>query len=151
MLFRSDMVRNLAKIYPKYASPSLFVDSTEYSQFLQQQVAMIIDGTWSLGGLTRDMRSLTNLTAERMKQLGISETTKLQPFTWGTFENPAMTGPLVRFPNVRSIESATGVYGSINPAKAADIPAAVCRSSWCIVNNSKTVNKPCAVKGRLKR
>lgn len=109
----ADMVRNLAGIYPKYASPSLFVDSTEYSQFLQQQVAMIIDGTWSLGGLTRDMRSLTNLTAERMKQLGISETTKLQPFTWGTFENPAMTGPLVRFPNVRSIESASGVYGSI--------------------------------------
>lgn len=109
----ADMMRNLAKVFPRYASPLLFVEATEYSQFLQQQVAMIIDGTWSLGGLTRDMRSLTNLTAERMKQLGITETTRLQPFNWGTFENPAMTGPLVRFPNVRSVESATGVYASI--------------------------------------
>lgn len=109
----ADLVRNLAKIFPKHASPSLFVDTTEYSQFLQQQVATIIDGTWSLGSLTRDMANLTNLTAERMKQLGISETVKLQPFAWGTFENPAMTGPLIRFPNVRSIESATGVYASI--------------------------------------
>ena len=109
----ADMVRNLAKIFPKYASPSLFVDTTEYSQFIQQQVAMEIDGTWTLGGLTRDMKGLTNLTAERAEQLGISDTTKLQPFNWGTFENPAMTGPLVKFPNVRSIESATGVYATV--------------------------------------
>ena len=47
-----------------------------------------------------------------MEQLGISETVKLQPFKWATFENPAMTGPLVKS-GVRSIESATGVYGSI--------------------------------------
>jgi raffinose/stachyose/melibiose transport system substrate-binding protein len=109
----ADMVANLAKIFPKHASPSLFVDATEYSQFLQQQVAVIVDGTWSLGGMTRDMKSLSSLTKERMKELGISETVKLQPFKWGTFENPAMTGPLVKFPNVRSIESATGVYGSV--------------------------------------
>jgi ABC-type glycerol-3-phosphate transport system substrate-binding protein len=109
----ADMVRNLAKVFPKHASDSLFVDSTEYSQFLQGQVAVMIDGTWSLGGLTRDMKSLTSLTAERMKDLGIKDSSKLKPFEWGTFENPAMTGPLVKFPNVRSIESATGVYGSI--------------------------------------
>jgi len=109
----ADLVAQLAKVFPKHASDSLFVDSTEYSQFLQQQVAVIIDGTWSLGGMTRDMASLTNLTAERAKALGISETVKLQPFQWSTFENPAMVGPLVKYPNVRSIESATGIYLSI--------------------------------------
>lgn len=109
----ADLVRNLARVFPQYASPTLFIDTTEYSQFLQQQVAMIIDGTWSLGGLTRDMENLTNLTAERMQQLRITDTARLQPFAWGTFPNPAMTSPLIRFPNVRSIESASGLYASI--------------------------------------
>ncbi len=109
----ADMVANLAKVFPKHASDSLFIDSTEYSQFLQGQVAMTIDGTWSLGSMTRDMKSLTSLTADRMKELGISDTVKLQPFAWGTFETPGMTGPLVKFQPVRSIESATGVYASI--------------------------------------
>jgi hypothetical protein len=109
----ADFVSQLAKVFPKHASDSLFVDATEYSQWLQQQVAISIDGTWSLGGVTRDMKSLTNLTAEKAKSLGISETAKLKPFGWGTFENPPMVGPLVKYPNVRSIESATGVYLSI--------------------------------------
>ena len=109
----ADLVAQLAKVFPKHASDSLFVDSTEYNQWIQQQVAIIIDGTWSLGGVTSDMKSLSNLTAERAKQLGISETTKLKPFGWGTFENPPMVGPLVKYPNVRSIESASGVYLSI--------------------------------------
>jgi ABC-type glycerol-3-phosphate transport system substrate-binding protein len=120
----ADMIRNLAKIFPKYASDSLFIDTTEYSQFLQQQVAMEIDGTWQLPAITRDMQNLGNLTAERAKQLGISETTKLKPFTWATFENPGMTGPLVKAP-VRSIESATGVYGSVIDKNAQQTELAV--------------------------
>ena len=107
-----ELVNNMKKVFPRCASKSLFVDSTDYSEFLQQEVAMIIDGTWSLPGLTTDMKNLKNLDAKKLEDLKITDASKLQPFEWGNFENPPMTGGLVK-QGVRSVESASGVYGSI--------------------------------------
>ena len=72
----------------------------------------MLDGTWSMPTLTRDMANMAKWTAEEQEQKGISATVKLQPFNWATFENPPMTGPLVKY-DVRSVESATGIYLSI--------------------------------------
>lgn len=107
-----ELVTNLSKVFPKYASKSLFVDTTDYSEFLQGQVAMIIDGSWSLPGLARDMQNINSLTAEQLETLKIEDASGLKAFEWGTFENPPMTGGLVKAP-VRSVESASGVYGSV--------------------------------------
>lgn len=108
----TELVTNMSKVFPRCASSSLFVDTTDYSEFLQQEVAMIVDGTWSLPGLARDMKSLSELTEERKKELKIGADAKLQPFEWGTFENPPIISGLAKFP-VRSVESAAGIYASI--------------------------------------
>ena len=108
-----EVVANFAKIFPKYAQKDFFVnDSADYPLFLKGEAAIMLDGTWSMPSLTRDMENMTKWTAEEQEQKGISATVKLQPFSWGTFENPAMTGPLVKY-DVRSVESATGIYTSI--------------------------------------
>jgi len=107
-----ELVNNMKKVFPRCASKSLFVDTTDYSEFLQGEVAMIIDGTWSLPGLSRDMDNLTKLDEKRLKDLKIADASKLKPFDWGTFENPPMVGGLVK-QNVRSIESASGMYASV--------------------------------------
>ena len=119
-----ELVNNMKKVFPRCASPSLFVDTTDYSEFLQQEVAMIIDGTWSLPGLTSDMKNLNNLDEQKLKDLKITDASKLKPFEWGTFENPPMTGGLVK-QGVRSVESASGVYGSIIDKNAEQTELAV--------------------------
>jgi len=119
-----ELVMNMKKVFPRCASKSLFVDTTDYSEFLQQEVAMIIDGTWSLPGLTRDMENLNKLDEQRLKDLKITDASKLQPFEWGNFENPPMVGGLVK-QDVRSVESASGVYGSIIDKNAEQTELAV--------------------------
>jgi ABC-type glycerol-3-phosphate transport system substrate-binding protein len=104
----TDIVRNMAAIFPQYATGDFFVIQDPYPPFLQQQVAIMPSGTWTLSTLRRDLESLS---PERLEELGI-EAGSVSTFEWGTFENPAMEGELVKSP-VRSVESASGEYLSI--------------------------------------
>ena len=114
-----EVIANFAKVFPQYTFEEFFAAAPNgYSLFVQGKAAMIIDGTWSFPTLTRDMANLAELSAERREQLGITASDKLQPFEWGTFENPPMTGPTVKY-GVRSVESATGIYTSIVDRNAA--------------------------------
>src|SRR5262249_16855587 len=79
-----------------------------YTPFLQQKVAMIVDGTWDLVTLHNDLQSLS---PDRLKELKIPAGS-VKSFDWATFEAPAMQGPLVNSP-VRTIESSAGEYLSI--------------------------------------
>ncbi|MGI8483714.1 MAG: ABC transporter substrate-binding protein [Thermomicrobiales bacterium] len=101
----TELVTNLAQIFPKYANEDIFVAADIYPKFLQQQVAIIPDGSWSIGQLTADLAALS---PERLKELKI-EPGKIKTFTWDTFENPAMEGNLVKS-QPRSVESSTGEY-----------------------------------------
>lgn len=104
----SAIVENLAQIFPKYANQDMLVSTDIYPKFLQQQVAIIADGSWSIGQLAADM---ANLSPERLEELEV-EAGSIKSFEWGTFENPAMEGDLVQS-QPRSVESATGEYISV--------------------------------------
>lgn len=104
----AEMIKNLAQVFPRYATSDLFVTTDTYTPFLQQKTAMTIDGTWDLPSLQSDLQSLS---PDRLKKLKIPAGS-VKPFAWSTFENPTMQGPLVNSP-VRSVESATGEYLSI--------------------------------------
>jgi ABC-type glycerol-3-phosphate transport system substrate-binding protein len=104
----AEIVRNMAQIFPQYAVEDLFVINDPYPPFLQQQAAIMANGTWSLSTLRRDLESIS---PERLEELGISGT-DIRPFRWGTFENPSMEGPLVLTP-AKAVESAPGPYLSI--------------------------------------
>ena len=103
-----EIITNFKKMFPKYATDDFFVTSDTYTKFLQQKVAILADGSWSLGQLTADLASLS---PERLKELEIDADT-VATFEWGTFENPGMEGDLVQCPP-RSVESATGEYISV--------------------------------------
>jgi ABC-type glycerol-3-phosphate transport system substrate-binding protein len=84
------------------------VQGEPYDVFLGGKVGMIASGTWALDQMKNDMVQLQATSPDSV-------------FEWGTFENPAMTGPGIQGP-VRSIESAVGVYCSIidkNPQQTA--------------------------------
>jgi raffinose/stachyose/melibiose transport system substrate-binding protein len=104
----ADMVKNMVKLFPKYATSDVFVIQDTYTPFLQQKVAMIVDGTWELVNLHKDLQSLS---PDRLKALNIPAGS-VKSFDWDTFEAPAMQGPLVNSP-VRTIESSAGEYLSI--------------------------------------
>ncbi|MGI8404492.1 MAG: hypothetical protein ACR2OE_06960, partial [Thermomicrobiales bacterium] len=103
-----EIISNFKKLFPKYATDDFFVTSDTYTKFLQQKVAILADGSWSLGQLRAD---LATLSPERLAELKIDSNT-VSTFKWGTFENPAMKGDLVQCPP-RSVESATGEYISV--------------------------------------
>lgn len=105
----ASIIKNMAEIFPKYATSDMFVITDQYLPFLQQQVAIMCNGTWSLPTLNQDMQQMT---PERLKALKLPDNTKVKAFEWGTFENPPMEGAGVASP-VRSVESATGEYVSI--------------------------------------
>jgi raffinose/stachyose/melibiose transport system substrate-binding protein len=102
------LVKNMAAIFPKYATKDFFVIGDPYPVFLQQQAAIMTNGSYELLPLMRDLASLT---PARLKALGIKPGT-VKPFAWGSFENPPMTGKLVQSP-VRSVEGSSGEYVSI--------------------------------------
>lgn len=104
----ADLVKNMAAVFPRYATKDFFVIADPYTPFLQQQVAIMTNGSWSLPTLTNDLASLS---PARLKELKIKPGA-VRTFTWGTFENPPMQGALVKSP-VRSVESASGEYVSI--------------------------------------
>lgn len=105
-------VANMAKVFPKYAQKDVLVtnDSSDYTLWLQQKAAIMIDGTWSLPTITDDMKKLND--PKRLEELKIKDSGALKPFSWGIFDNPAMGDSLVQGP-VRSIESASGEYVGI--------------------------------------
>lgn len=104
----ADLVRNKATLFPEYTTEDFFIIGDPYPPFLQQQVAMMCNGTWVIPVILRDMESLS---PERLEELGI-ENLDVSAFEWGTFENPSMTGELVDAP-AKAVESAPGPYLSI--------------------------------------
>jgi len=104
----AEIVTNFKAMFPRFATEDLYVTTDTYTKFLQQQVAILPDGSWNLGQLTADMAELS---PERLAELEI-EADAVQTFTWSTFENPAMEGDLVRSAP-RSVESASGEYISV--------------------------------------
>ncbi len=104
----AEIVTNFKAIFPQYATEDMYVTSDTYTKFLQQQVAILPDGSWNLGQLTADMAELS---PERLAELEIEADT-VKTFNWSTFENPAMEGDLVQSAP-RSVESASGEYISV--------------------------------------
>lgn len=107
------VIENFAAVFPQYANSDLFVTRDDYSMFLQQKVAMMTDGTWSIPWLMKDMENLNDLDEERRKKLKIEEGAALKTFDWGTFENPPMIHDLMDTELVRTVESHGGHYLSI--------------------------------------
>ncbi|HEV8633891.1 MAG TPA: hypothetical protein VG370_06580 [Chloroflexota bacterium] len=105
----AEIIKNMAEIFPKHATSDLFVMQDSYPPFLQQQCAIMCNGSWSLPTLANDMKAMT---PDRLKELKLDEKTSIRPFEWGFFENPSMEGPLVKT-TAKSVESATGEYISI--------------------------------------
>lgn len=103
----ADLANNMAKMFPEYATEDFFVISDAYAPFLQQQTAIMSNGTWSIPTMIRDMESIS---PERLEQLKIE--TDITPFTWATFENPSMMTSLVKT-SAKAVESAPGPYLSI--------------------------------------
>lgn len=101
----AELSQNMSKLFPQYAVEDFFVISDPYPAFLQQQAAIMSNGTWSIPTLLRDMDSMS---PERLEQLGI-ESSDIQPFSWATFENPSMQGSLVQT-QAKAVESAPGPY-----------------------------------------
>jgi raffinose/stachyose/melibiose transport system substrate-binding protein len=104
----AEIVGNLAQIFPQFATGDFFVIADPYPTFLQQQAAIMPNGTWALNLLRDDLEALS---PERLEELEI-DPDSVSTFEWATFENPPMEGDLVTSP-VRSVESATGEYVSI--------------------------------------
>lgn len=95
----AEFVRNMAQVFPRYATEDFFVVQDPYPTFLQQQAAIMPGDTGNLITLRSDMAALG---PERLEELGI-EAADAPAFEWGTFLMPPMEGPLVKSP-VRSIE-----------------------------------------------
>jgi hypothetical protein len=104
----AEIVTNLKAVFPQYATEDMYVTTDTYTKFLQQQVAILPDGSWNLGQLTADMAELS---PQRLEELEI-EADSVKTFNWSTFENPAMEGDLVKSAP-RSVESASGEYISV--------------------------------------
>lgn len=103
----ADLANNMAKMFPEYATEDFFVISDAYAPFLQQQTAIMSNGTWSIPTMLQDMESIS---PERLAQLEIE--TDISPFAWSTFENPSMMTSLVQT-SAKAVESAPGPYLSI--------------------------------------
>jgi raffinose/stachyose/melibiose transport system substrate-binding protein len=103
----ADLANNMAKMFPEYATEDFFVISDAYAPFLQQQTAIMSNGTWSIPTMLNDMESIS---PERLAQLEIE--TDITPFAWSTFENPSMMTSLVQT-SAKAVESAPGPYLSI--------------------------------------
>ncbi|MEZ4863361.1 MAG: extracellular solute-binding protein [Caldilineaceae bacterium] len=103
----ADLANNMAKMFPEYATEDFFVISDAYAPFLQQQTAIMSNGTWSIPTMIHDMESIS---PERLEQLKIE--TDITPFAWSTFENPSMMTSLVKT-SAKAVESAPGPYLSI--------------------------------------
>lgn len=100
-----ELVTNLIRVFPQYSNGDFFAYTDQYLPFVQGKAAMLVDGSWSLTLLHKDLQSLTE---SRAKKLGIKPG-KLQPFDWDVFEFPPMEGPLVES-RPRPPEGTTGYH-----------------------------------------
>ncbi|MGW6276253.1 ABC transporter substrate-binding protein [Kribbella sp. NPDC055071] len=92
----AELVGNLAKVFPKYATSDFFVMADVYPSLLKGNVAMIMaDPLETQKTLTADFTSKS-----------------VKPFTVQTFDSPAMSGTLVKS-KLRAIEPKGGDYVSI--------------------------------------
>lgn len=98
----AEFVRNMAQIFPRYATEDFFVITDPYPAFLQGQAAIMPNDTGELLSLRNDMAALS---PERLADLEIDDA-DVHSFAWGTFLMPPMEGPLVKSP-VRSIEGSS--------------------------------------------
>jgi ABC-type glycerol-3-phosphate transport system substrate-binding protein len=103
-----DLVTNLTKLVPRYATADFFTSSSSYLAFLRGQAAMLVDGAWTMYQLAQD---LAGPTPGRLQQLGLQEET-VKPFEWDVFEFPPMRGPLVQS-ELRPFEGTTGNHLSV--------------------------------------
>jgi len=104
----AEIVTNFKAMFPQFATEDMYVTTDTYPKFLQQQVAILADGSWNIGQLRADMEALS---PERLEELEI-EAGSVATFNWSTFENPAMEGDLVQCAP-KSVESASGEYISV--------------------------------------
>ncbi|MGH2531069.1 MAG: ABC transporter substrate-binding protein [Thermomicrobiales bacterium] len=104
----AEITRNMAAVFPRYATADFFVIGDPYPAFLQQQAAMMPDGSYTLNTLKQDLESLS---PDRLDELGI-DSSGVNTFAWSIFQNPPMEGELVKSP-VRSVEGGSGEYVSI--------------------------------------
>lgn len=100
----AEMAGNLAEVFPAFSNPDLFVRGEQYSPFLLGEAALMVDGSWSLALLNRDLDGITD---ERAAELGI-EPDAVQAFEWDVVEFPPMEGGFVQSETVRPPESAAG-------------------------------------------
>ncbi|GAA5189747.1 hypothetical protein GCM10023322_43140 [Rugosimonospora acidiphila] len=92
----AELVANLAKVFPKYATSDFFVMADPYPSLLKSQAAMILaDPQVTMKTLASDFKS-----------------NSASPFTPATFEGPAMQSSLVKC-KPRAIEPKGGDYVSI--------------------------------------
>lgn len=99
------IARNFAAVFPQYATDDFYVIGDPYPTFLQQEAAMMVNGTWMLNIINADMESLS---PERLAELGI-ESSDVNTFEWDVFPILPMEGELIKSP-VRSVEGGTGEY-----------------------------------------
>lgn len=88
----TDLVSGLSRVFPRFAPAGFFTGTNHYRPFLQGQAAMMVDGSWSLPTLQRDLEELTPARAEELEIPPAS----VQPFEWDVFEFPPMVSPLAR-------------------------------------------------------
>jgi raffinose/stachyose/melibiose transport system substrate-binding protein len=98
-----DLVTGLSRVFPRFAPADFFTGTDQYRRFLLGQAAMMVDGSWSLPTLQRDLEEPT---PQRLAELGI-EQASVQPFEWDVFEFPPMVSPLAR-EDVRPTEEGGG-------------------------------------------
>lgn len=105
----AEIARNMSAAFPRFATGDFFVMGDPYPAFLQQQAAMMVDGSYSLNSLKTDLESLT---PERLESLGI-DASSVSTFEWSIFPIAPMEGPLVKSPKVRGVEGGAGEYVGI--------------------------------------
>ncbi|GAB3436525.1 hypothetical protein GCM10027569_90030 [Flindersiella endophytica] len=85
-----EIMSNLGRIFPRYADSATLLSGDHYVPFLQGRAAMMVEASWALVQLDRD---LDKLSAERANELNI-DPGSVQRFEWGVFEFPPMVSSL---------------------------------------------------------
>lgn len=103
------IVHEFTRMFPRYATDDMFVLHDYYPPFLQQQGAVMSAHTSSLAFLHNDFKVFSEA---RREALALGRDVRIDPFEFGTFENPPMISPLVDGP-IRAVESSTTMWWSV--------------------------------------
>ncbi|WP_020577606.1 ABC transporter substrate-binding protein [Actinopolymorpha alba] len=104
----ADIIGNFSRVFPEFSTSDFFVRSDQYTPFLQQRAAILVDGSWTLTRLPKDLQGIS---ADRLRRLDIEQGT-VRAFEWDVMEFPPMSGSRVQA-GVRSPESTGGEYLSV--------------------------------------